>query len=408
MASIYKPSYSAVCPKTGKTIRRKYRHWYIKYKNAAGKRVVVRGLKDKQLTQQMAASLEREVERELAGVKDPFEKHRQTELTRHLTVYREFLAAKGDCEGHVSETVARIGRLLRECEFGHWSDIDGSTVAAWLGKQRKANDAGDVDQTTKRPAGFGKSTSNQYLTAIKGFCRWLVRDKRAPYNPLDYLDALNVDDDIRRERRALSEKEFHSLVKAARRSAKERRHLSGESRAMLYLVAAYTGLRAAELASLTTGSFDLAAGRVTVLAGYSKRRRRDEQPLRADLVELLREFLKGKTADSRLWPGTWYRRAAEVLRVDLEAAGIAYRDDRGRVVDFHALRHTYITSLHRGGTYGKILQEMARHSTPMLTARYTHVEMNDMQAALDALPKLPAPEPANPETPSVAKDRHRA
>jgi len=388
VASIYKPSYQTKCPKTGKSIRRRYRHWYIKYKAADGKRRVVRGLKDKQLTQQMAADLERAVERELAGLADPFEKHRKAELTKHLADYRRHLEAKGDGPNHVKETVGRIDRLLCECEFGHWADISGSRAAAWLAEQREKNIAGDVDEATNRAAGFGKRTSNYYLTALKGFCRWLVRDGRAPHNPLDYLEAMNADDDIRRERRALSEKEFHALIKATR-GRTDRRKIGGDSRAILYMVAAYTGLRAGELASLTASSFDLDAQRVTVLAGYSKRRRQDEQPLRADLVELLREFLSGRTADTRLWPGRWFRRAAEMLVDDLTAAGIDYRDARGRVLDFHALRHTYITSLHRGGTYGKILQEMARHSTPTLTARYTHVEMRDLEAALDGLPKLP-------------------
>jgi hypothetical protein len=62
---------------------------------------------------------------------------------------------------------------------------------------------------------------------------------------------------------------------------------------MLYLVSANTGLRANELASLTAASFDLEGdpATVTVEAGYSKRRRRDVLPLRADLAVLLCPFL---------------------------------------------------------------------------------------------------------------------
>jgi hypothetical protein len=37
------------------------------------------------------------------------------------------------------------------------------------------------------------------------------------------------------------------------------------------------------------------------------------------------------------------------LRVDLEAAGLAYRDEAGRVADFHALRASYGTALARAG-----------------------------------------------------------
>ena len=49
---------------------------------------------------------------------------------------------------------------------------------------------------------------------------------------------------------------------------------------MLYAVAVMTGLRAAELASLTRDSFKLDAvpPAVAVEAGYSKRRRKDTVP----------------------------------------------------------------------------------------------------------------------------------
>src|SRR5437870_7287637 len=64
-------------------------------------------------------------------------------------------------------------------------------------------------------------------------------------------------------------------------------------RAILYLTAAYTGFRESELASLATDSFDFDATPPTVWvqAAYSKRIRRDVQPLRSDLAELLRKWL---------------------------------------------------------------------------------------------------------------------
>jgi len=105
---------------------------------------------------------------------------------------------------------------------------------------------------------------------------------------------------------------------------------------MLYLLAAYTGLRASELASLTRASFDLSAKTVSVEAAYSKRRRNDTLPLHASLVERLRSWLAGK--ESILWCGTWFAHrcanTVRMLRSDLRRAGIAYRDAQGRVVDF--------------------------------------------------------------------------
>jgi integrase len=76
---------------------------------------------------------------------------------------------------------------------------------------------------------------------------------------------------------------------------------------MLYVLSAYTGLRESELASLTPESFALNADSptVTVQAAYSKRRREDTVPLRADLARMLCDWLAGKPAGQRAWPGSW-------------------------------------------------------------------------------------------------------
>src|SRR5262249_55902504 len=86
----------------------------------------------------------------------------------------------------------------------------------------------------------------------------------------------------RRRRRALREDLFGNLLEAAA-AGPSFRGVGGPDRVLLYTLAANTGFRASELASLTPRSFDLAADppTVTVEASYSKHRRQDVQPLRA-------------------------------------------------------------------------------------------------------------------------------
>src|SRR5262249_15589171 len=102
------------------------------------------------------------------------------------------------------------------------------------------------DQVCRGP---GVATSNHYLTAVKGLTRWLTKDGRAPFDPLVVLSRMNPDTDVRVERRALPPAQFAALVEAARAGGTVR-GLAGADRAVLYLVAANTGLRASELASL--------------------------------------------------------------------------------------------------------------------------------------------------------------
>jgi integrase len=182
------------------------------------------------------------------------------------------------------------------------------------------------------------------------------------------------------------------LIEAAMKGERFR-GLGGEDRAFLYLLAADSGLRANELGSLTPESFSLDAEppTVTVRAGYSKHRREDVQTLRRDVAEILRAYLAGRPARERVWPGTWVENAAEMLRIDLEAAGIPYRDAQGRVLDFHGTRHTFISRLAASGVHPKMAQTLARHSTITLTMDYyTHLGIHDQTAALEKLPPPPA------------------
>jgi len=66
------------------------------------------------------------------------------------------------------------------------------------------------------------------------------------------------------------------------------------------------------------------------------------------------------------------------------------RDERGRTVDVHALRHTFGTLLSRGGVAPRTAQAAMRHSTINLTMNtYTDPKLLDVAGALEALPSLP-------------------
>jgi hypothetical protein len=59
------------------------------------------------------------------------------------------------------------------------------------------------------------------------------------------------------------------------------------------------------------------------------------------------------------------------------------------VVDFHALRHTFITNLARAGVHPRNAQALARHSTIDLTMNaYTHVDMADLASDVESLPGM--------------------
>ena len=89
-----------------------------------------------------------------------------------------------------------------------------------------------------------------------------------------------------------------------------------------------------------------------------------------------------------IWP-IKRKRTAELVRADLEAAGIEYEVD-GLVVDFHALRGGFATSLDRAGVSLASAQKLMDHSDPKLTSNtYTHTAILDLAAAVAKLPPPP-------------------
>ncbi len=79
------------------------------------------------------------------------------------------------------------------------------------------------------------------------------------------------------------------------------------------------------------------------------------------------------------------------MRVDLDRAGIPYRDEDGLYADFHAHRHAFISNLGRAKVPLTMAQNVARHHDPKLTSNvYTHLELSDKASAIESLPAPPA------------------
>ena len=171
---------------------------------------------------------------------------------------------------------------------------------------------------------------------------------------------------------------------------------AGPDRAILYAIACANGYRAGELAELSPSAFDLDGNPsiVTLGAGDTKNGRVAVQPLPPDLVTVLREYLRDKPAGSPVWPGNWWADgdAAEMLRIDLDAAGIPYSvegPDGPLFADFHSLRHSYVALRDKSGATLKEAMQLARHSDPKLTmAVYGRAQLHDLGQAVRRLPAL--------------------
>jgi len=160
---------------------------------------------------------------------------------------------------------------------------------------------------------------------------------------------------------------------------------------MLYLLALRTGLRRKELRSLTPESFNFSSKvpSVALHASNSKRRKQDRLPLPKDVATLFQEFIAELEPNEPVWPGSWWRKSAEMIRKDLTGAGLSVKDDQGRIFDFHGQRTTFITGLSRARVQPAIAQKLARHSDIKLTmGTYTSMDLDELGSAVESLPRL--------------------
>ena len=378
------------------------------------------------------------------GLADHYAEHRQRPLADHLADFRAALAVKGNHPRHVRLTLAHLDAVFGGVGAVWPADLDAGKVSDWLAALRadrrpaalpegmesfrlaevarllgikpcsvtKAVRRQGLEAVGNGPVrrypratvealaesaarGVGPETVNHYVRSLRAFGRWLVRSRRGPSNPFDTLALLHAATDRRRDRRELDADELRRVLSSARNSPRSFRGLTGPDRFHPYATACGTGFRASALASLTPESFDLAGElpTVTLAARHAKNKKTKVQPIPPDLAELLRGYLADKSAGQPVWGGTWATHycGAEMLRGDLEAAGIPYAvegPDGPLYADFHSLRHTYLTLGGRAGIDLRTLQELAGHSTPVLTARYSHRRLHDLAGAVEKLPRF--------------------
>jgi Phage integrase family len=145
---------------------------------------------------------------------------------------------------------------------------------------------------------------------------------------------------------------------------------------------------------LTPECFDLDSDAPTVTGRscYTKNGKEAVQPIAQSLADRLRPWLATKPPGRLVFEGLTPR-TAEMLHVDLEAAGIPYETDSG-LADFHSLRGDFISYLVSSGASVKTCQTLARHSTPSLTIGiYAKASLHDINGAVEGLPDLNAPRP---------------
>jgi integrase len=297
----------------------------------------------------------------------------------HLEDYGVHLFSSGRSTNHLWETVRTIRRICIECNFRQIQDMN----------------SGELDQYLANMIDCGRTfrTRNASLKAMRAFIRWMIQSERMPRDPFAMLTVVNeASDPNRRSRRTLTPDEFARLIRAAERGPTIE-GITGTERAIIYMVAAWTGLRRKELAATMRMHLNLENDPPFVhLPGVDTKAKRDDQPipLHPVVAVRLRDWINSRNL-KQIEPvfhlrtrGGKLRKTNKMMQLDCAAAGLPYVGDLD-VADFHSHRVAFITNLCRTADFS-VAVDLARHSDPKLTAKiYDRVRLEDRVAAINGL-----------------------
>jgi len=295
------------------------------------------------------------------------DRHAAASVESHLEAYEAAKRSEGRTERYVGEAAAMIRDTADGCGWRTLGDVAADDLERFIARRRATRKAA---ADSKAPKPWTPRTAAKRIGAVQSFTRWCVLDGRLAADPLARIRKPAA---IRqRERRMLLPEEW-AWLRSATEDGPERHGMGGPSRRLLYATAIETGLRLSELRSLTRTSLHLAGERphVLVAARNTKSRKAARQYVRpalaADLAGHVSRMMPG--APVFAMPGSQY--VPKMLRADLDAARtewikaagtdaaervrressdfLSAEDHDGRVVDFHALRHTCGAGAAMGG-----------------------------------------------------------
>ena len=339
--------------------------WRVRYSIGGRQFDVALGTKLKEVAESKARKMVKDAQLEAEGLLPP-KIQRDVAQAPLEELLQSWLAIGLSPEVTAKHRVYSRNRPLKvftECGWQYLRDVSASGFEAWRQDQRR--------QEAK------PKTLNEYLGHLKAFFGWLEQRGMILANPLRTVKQLRV---VREDsKRALTMDELQRLVAAV-----------PWYRGCVYRLAAFTGLRRAELRYLTWDRITLKGKvpRIELEASTTKNRKGGTLPLHPDAIAAL---LRLKEENRKGLPQVLFKGVTEMerFRKDLLLAGIEERDARGRILEFHSFRRTWATFLNGAGIAPRVAMQLMRHSDVRLTMRdYTDETLLPVAEQLGRVPSL--------------------
>ncbi|HEY1957408.1 MAG TPA: site-specific tyrosine recombinase XerD [Polyangiaceae bacterium] len=255
---------------------------------------------------------------------------------------------------------------------------DLNQLAERLGDGARAEDVSEGDLAALLAAnarrGFGARSSARQLSAIRGFFKFLVRERVLARDPTALLERPRTG---RRLPRALSRADVLAIVEKPNVSTPR----GARDAAMLHLLYA-CGVRVSELCGLKIGELDRERGVISVHGKGDKRRLVPVGEVALARIEAYLESgrTRAKPGVTTLFvspSGRALTRQAvwKIIKRYARAAGVT------APVSPHKMRHSFATHLLQGGADLRAVQAMLGHADLGTTEIYTAVARDHVRAA---------------------------
>jgi integrase len=353
------------------------RVYRLRYKLSNGPQIFDVPLRtpNKEIAERKARQLIEDQEKELLGDLSPRKKREAAEqpTTALLAEFIASLKERKRSADHVRHNQHRLKALFAACHWHVLRDVTAESFKEWQ----------------ERSVQLSAKTRNEYLGHAVAFLNWLIRNERSEHNPLRNVRKLPTAGEETFKRRALTLEEFVRLMQG-----------SGKRR-LVYFLACCTGLRRGELKQLRWADIDLSETEpvIRLRPETTKNKKGGTIPLLPALADLLRQQKKHHFSGLVFPHGV---PESKTLAKDLKACGIAIEDERGHRVDFHALRHTFVSLLAHVKVSELVRMKLARHSAWKQTDGYTDPKSVPLA---DGIAMLAAALPSSLASPNFGKTR---
>lgn len=215
-----------------------------------------------------------------------------------------------------------------------------------------------IDRWMKSVAHLAPATRREYLSRVRGFCRWMVAEGKLRTDPTAHVLPIRQ---ARRAPRTLTEDQVAKLLRTAP---------DARARAVLWLMVG-CGLRCVEVSRLQVEDYDGRTIRVVGKGGHER-----VLPVPVRVAAAVNDYLEevGVTAGplirSELHPtrGLSPRTLSGYVREWLVAAGVKSRALDGRSA--HALRRTCASDIADAGWDVRVVQHVLGHARLETTAAH--------------------------------------